>query len=123
MPMPDWLLCSAEILANALFYIKPTTRVRQRVHHHGEPLLVSPGGLKGRLTDKVKLPSVTFDDMEQVEVGPGKERNEGPPQQDGIRARERARVIEIKRVEDLKYMGSESSATEWGKAGQVEESV
>lgn len=66
-------------------YIKPTTRVRrQHVHHHGEPLLVSPAGLKGRLTDEVKLESVTFDVMEQVEVCPGKERNEGPPQQDRI---------------------------------------
>lgn len=82
MRMPDWLLCSAGILANALFYIKPTTRVRQHVHHHGEPLLVYPGGFKSRLTDEVKLESVTFDDMEQVEVCPGKERNEGRPQQD-----------------------------------------
>lgn len=40
--------------------------------------------VKGRLTDEVRLESVTFDDMEQVEVCPGKERNEGMPQQDRI---------------------------------------
>lgn len=82
--------------------------------------------MKDRLTDEVRLESVTFDLLEQVEVCPGKERNEGsaarlstcvcgwvcvrvcvPSGKGKVRLQ-----AQIKKVEDLKYLGSEFSATQ-----------